>query len=242
VGATLLIDSDPDEEEKETRIKASAFIDAVMGKIPPPRTPFLPPPPVGRPPRILFVDHQDSFVHTLGNYVRQTGAQVVTLRAGFPLEVLDREAWDMIFLSPGPGRPSDFGVDELVRGCAERNLPVFGVCLGLQGMVEAFGGKLGLLKYPMHGKPSMIRNNRKGIFEGFPEIFKAGRYHSIYARPEALPNCLEQTAVSDDEVIMAIAHKSLPMAAVQFHPESIMTLKDDLGLKMLNNVVRLIKK
>ncbi len=84
VGATLLIDSDPDEEEKETRIKASAFIDAILGKKPPERVPFVPPPPRGKAPKILFVDHQDSFVHTLANYVRQTGAQVTTLRAGFP--------------------------------------------------------------------------------------------------------------------------------------------------------------
>jgi anthranilate synthase len=240
VGATLLIDSDPEAEEQETRIKASAFIDAVMGKIPVPYTPYVPSPPKGKPPRILFVDHQDSFVHTLGNYVRQTGAQVVTLRSGFPLEVLENEKWDMVFLSPGPGRPSDFGVGDLVQACAERKLPVFGVCLGLQGMVEAFGGKLSLLDYPMHGKPSIIRNNQKGIFEGFPETFRAGRYHSIYAQRDALPSCLEPTALSDDQVIMAIVHKELPMAAVQFHPESIMTLKDDLGLKLLTNAVHLL--
>jgi anthranilate synthase len=240
VGATLLVDSDPDEEEKETRIKASAFIDAILGKKPPERAQYVPPRPKGRSPKILFVDHQDSFVHTLANYVRQTGAQVITLRAGFPLEVLEKEKWDMIFLSPGPGRPSDFGVADLVKACVERNLPVFGVCLGLQGMVEAFGGKLSLLDYPMHGKPSMIRNNRKGIFEGFPETFKAGRYHSIYVKMEDLPSCLERTAVSDDQVVMGIAHKELPVAAVQFHPESILTLKEDLGLKLLTNVVGLL--
>jgi anthranilate synthase len=240
VGATLLVDSDPDEEEKETRIKASAFIDAILGKKPPERAQYVPPRPKGRPPKILFVDHQDSFVHTLANYVRQTGAQVITLRAGFPFEVLEKEKWDMIFLSPGPGRPSDFGVADLVKACVERGLPVFGVCLGLQGMVEAFGGKLSLLDYPMHGKPSMIRNNRKGIFEGFPGTFKAGRYHSIYAKMEDLPSCLERTAVSDDQVVMGVTHKELPMAAVQFHPESILTLKEDLGLKLLTNVVRLL--
>ncbi len=88
----------------------------------------------------------------------------------------------------------------------------------------------------------MIRNNRKGIFEGFPETFKAGRYHSIFAEMEALPSCLERTAISDDQVVMGISHKELPMAAVQFHPESIMTLKDDLGLKLLTNVVRLLSR
>jgi anthranilate synthase len=238
VGATLLIDSDPEAEEQETRIKASAFLDAVLGRIPPRRTPYVPPPLKGPSPRILFVDHQDSFVHTLANYVRQTGAQVITLRSGFPLEVLDQEKWNMVFLSPGPGRPSDFGVAELVRACVERGLPVFGVCLGLQGMVEAFGGRLSILDYPMHGKPSLIRNNQQGIFEGFPEVFMAGRYHSLYVRQEDLPPSLEKTAESDDGVIMAVVHKERPLAAVQFHPESILTLKDDLGLKLIGNVVK----
>jgi len=240
VGATLLVDSDPDEEEKETRTKAAAFIDAVLGKNPPERIPFVPPQPQGRPPKLLFVDHQDSFVHTLANYVRQTGAHVTTLRAGFPLEVLDENRWDMIFLSPGPGRPADFNVADLVKNCVERELPVFGVWLGLQGMVEAFGGKLGLLDYPMHGKPSVINNSQKGIFEGFPKTFTAGRYHSIYVENEELPSCLERIAVSDDNVVMGIAHRELPLAAVQFHPESILTLQDDLGLKLLTNVVRLL--
>jgi anthranilate synthase len=183
------------------------------------------------------VDHQDSFVHTLANYVRQTGAYVSTLRAGFPIETLDKDNWDMVFLSPGPGRPADFGVAELVEACVARKLPLFGVCLGLQGMVEAFGGKLSLLDYPMHGKPSIITNSQRGIFEGFPKTFRAGRYHSLYVETDGLPSCLERIAVSDDDVVMGVAHTDLPVAAVQFHPESILTLQDDLGLKLITNVV-----
>ncbi len=240
VGATLLVDSDPEEEEKETRTKAAAFLDAILGKKPPVKEPFVPPQPKGRPPRLLFVDHQDSFVHTLANYVRQTGANVTTLRAGFPFDVLDKEKPDMVFLSPGPGRPADFEVAALVKACVERKLPVFGVCLGLQGMVEAFGGKLGLLDYPMHGKPSLITNSQSGIFKGFPETFKAGRYHSLYVETADLPSCLRKIAVSDDNVVMAIEHTDLPVAAVQFHPESILTLRDDLGLKLITNVVQLM--
>jgi len=146
----------------------------------------------------------------------------------------------MVFLSPGPGRPADFGVAELVRECVARRLPVFGVCLGLQGMVEAFGGKLSLLDYPMHGKFSLISNSQQGVFEGFPRTFKAGRYHSLYVKKEDLPACLEITAISDDNVVMGIAHRELPLAAVQFHPESILTLQDDQGLKLLTNVVRML--
>lgn len=238
VGATLLVDSDPDEEERETRVKASAFLDAVLGKVKPPSETFQLPKIEGSAPRILFVDNRDSFVHTLGNYVRQTGAEVVTLRAGFPVEVLEKQKPDLVFLSPGPGRPEDLGVPDLVRACVERQIPVFGVCLGLQGIVLALGGSLNLLDYPMHGKPSIIHNSQSGLFESFPEVFEAGRYHSLYADPVTLPNCLRTTAHTEDGVIMAVEHVDLPVGAVQFHPESIMTLKDNLGLRLLYNVVR----
>ncbi|MCB1122934.1 MAG: gamma-glutamyl-gamma-aminobutyrate hydrolase family protein, partial [Verrucomicrobiae bacterium] len=126
--------------------------------------------------------------------------------------------------------------------CVEKHIPCFGVCLGLQGMVQAFGGELDLLHYPMHGKPSMVSNSRNGIFEGFPEEFRAGRYHSIYARREALPDCLAVTAETKDGVIMGIQHKELPYAAVQFHPESILTLRGKLGLKLIHNVLQSLAK
>jgi anthranilate synthase len=237
VGATLLYDSDPVAEEQETRLKAEAILDAATGRkkmrpegmdigmrVSPAR-------------RILFVDNRDSFVHTLADYVRQTGADVRTLRAGFRLERLDTERPELVFISPGPGRPEDFGVPELVRACVARGIPIFGVCLGLQGMVEAFGGKLGVLDNPMHGKPSLITNAQTGIFEHFPKLFTAGRYHSLYAIPEALPESLEVTARSQEGTIMAVAHRTYPAAAVQFHPESILTLGDRLGHRLIRNVI-----
>jgi anthranilate synthase len=92
----------------------------------------------------------------------------------------------------------------------------------------------------MHGKPSIITNSQQGIFEGFPKTFKAGRYHSLYIETGGLPSCLERIAVSDDNVVMGVAHTDLPVVAVQFHPESILTLQDDLGLKLITNVVRLL--
>ena len=122
--------------------------------------------------RLLLVDNEDCFIHTLANYARQTGAEVVTYRAGFPLELIDEVAPSLILVSPGPGRPADFGVPELVRHAAKLGIPVFGVCLGLQGMVEAFGGELGVLEYPMHGKPSLVKNHGVGVFEGLPEEFQ----------------------------------------------------------------------
>ena len=100
------------------------------------------------------MDNDDCFIHTLANYARQTGAEVVTYRAGFPAELIEQIAPDLILISPGPGRPADFGVPDVVQTAVRLGVPVFGVCLGLQGIVEAFGGELGVLDYPMHGKPS----------------------------------------------------------------------------------------
>jgi anthranilate synthase len=242
VGATLLYDSDPDEEERETRIKASAFIDAIRR----PRGAALETKAAAAQPgqdkRILLVDHQDSFVHTLANYLRQTGAEVVTLRAGFPAEELDTLRPDLVVLSPGPGSPSDFNVSGTLTAVLARNLPVFGVCLGLQGMVEHFGGALDVLSYPMHGKPSQIRVCGGRIFQGLPAEFTAARYHSLFAVRDKLPAALRVTAESDDGVIMAIEHVNLPLAAVQFHPESILTLSEDLGLRLIRNVVAVLSR
>lgn len=186
------------------------------------------------------MDYEDSFVHTLANYIRQTGATVTTLRHGFSESVLDTERPDLVVLSPGPGRPSDFRVPEMVMACTRRQIPIFGVCLGLQGIVEAFGGELGVLNYPQHGKPSRILvADADGIFQDLPQSFDVGRYHSLFAIPELLPQELKVTAVSEDGVIMAIQHQNLPIAAVQFHPESIMSLGGNTGLAIIANVIQL---
>jgi anthranilate synthase len=238
VGATLLCDSDPDDEERETRTKAEAFLNAVVEKDTPSDDGLATGiEATGAGKKVLFVDNRDSFVHTLGDYVRQTGAEVVTVRAGFPERVFDEVEPDLVFISPGPGTPEQLGVPDLVRRCVARGLPVFGVCLGLQGMVEAFGGKLGVLSYPMHGKSSVVECSSKGILEGFPAELVAGRYHSLYALPEALPDCFEVLARTRDGVIMALQHRDYPAAAVQFHPESILTLKDGLGLRLIAQVI-----
>jgi anthranilate synthase len=190
-------------------------------------------------PKMLLVDNADCFIHTLSNYARQTGADVVTYRAGFPLELIEEIQPDLILISPGPGRPSDFGVPELARYAAKQEIPLFGVCLGLQGIVEAFGGELGVLEYPMHGKPSVIVNHGIGVFEGLPERFQVGRYHSLYAIRSKLPACLEVTAETEDGVIMGVRHRALPIEAVQFHPESLLSLDNECGLRLMRNVVAL---
>ena len=241
-GATLLCDSDPEEEEKETRTKAEAFINAVLRAAPGEKGGRRSIPRTGTGKKVLFVDNRDSFVHTLGDYVRQTGAEIVTVRAGFPEKVFDQVQPDLVFVSPGPGTPADLGVPGLVNRCVELELPVFGVCLGLQGMVEAFGGKLGILPYPMHGKSSLIKCTPEGILADFPTEFVAGRYHSLYSEPDHLPDCMRVLARTEDEVIMAVQHRDYPAAAVQFHPESILTLKDDLGLRLIAQVVGQLAK
>jgi len=237
VGATLLYDSVPENEEQETRLKATGFFRALAGE--PVQAAFTRAAQVGQGVKLLLVDNDDCFIHTLANYARQTGAEVITYRAGFPLELVLRIAPDIVLISPGPGRPADFGVPDLVRYAAQAGIPVFGVCLGLQGMVEAFGGELGVLDYPMHGKPSVVTNTGQGVFAGLPERFKVGRYHSLFARKETFPACLEITAETEDGVIMGVRHRELPLEAVQFHPESILTLDEDCGLRLMENVVKL---
>ncbi len=238
VGATLLYDSVPEMEERETRLKATGFFRAFSPKLqaaPAEATAAKPLNPV----RMLLIDNDDCFIHTLANYARQAGAEVVTYRAGLPLHLIGEIAPNLILISPGPGRPVDFGVPAVVHYAAEQGIPVFGVCLGLQGIVEAFGGELGVLDYPMHGKSSTVTNKGQGVFEGLPESFQVGRYHSLFAKIPVLPECLEVTAESEDGVIMGVRHRTLPIEAVQFHPESLLTLDDECGMRLMQNVVRL---
>jgi anthranilate synthase len=240
VGATLLYDSVPAMEERETRLKATGFF-RILGEAAAPKRSGPAREAIGAGVRMLLVDNDDCFIHTLANYARQTGAEVVTYRAGFPPELIEKLRPDLILISPGPGRPRDFGVPEVVKNAVRLGVPVFGVCLGLQGIVEAFGGELGVLDYPMHGKPSTVRHHGLGIFEGMPAEFPVGRYHSLFARRETFPACLEVTAESVDGVIMGVRHRELPVEAVQFHPESILTAEGDHGLRLMENAVKLAK-
>ncbi|MBE1208204.1 anthranilate synthase [Aminobacter carboxidus] len=238
-GATLLYDSVPEEEEAETELKASAMLsairDAKTGNAPGTERATAR---VGEGVKILLVDHEDSFVHTLANYFRQTGADVSTVRSPVPEEIFDRVKPDLVVLSPGPGTPKDFDTAATIKKARARDLPIFGVCLGLQALAEAYGGELRQLAVPMHGKPSRIRISKPGIvFSGLPKEVTVGRYHSIFADPVRLPSDFVVTAETEDGVIMAFEHKKEPIAAVQFHPESIMTLGHDAGMRMIENVV-----
>ncbi|WP_180901123.1 anthranilate synthase [Martelella soudanensis] len=238
-GATLLYDSDPHEEEAETELKASAMLAAIREADAEKRAPAVRTvEKVGKGLKILLVDHEDSFVHTLANYFRQTGAEVATVRSPVAEETFDRVAPDLVVLSPGPGTPKDFDCKATIRKARARNLPIFGVCLGLQALAEAYGGTLRQLAVPMHGKPSRIRILEHGrLFDGLPNEITVGRYHSIFADAVALPTDFTISAETDDGIIMGIEHVSEPVAAVQFHPESIMTLGGDAGMRIIENVV-----
>ncbi|MDX8483360.1 anthranilate synthase [Mesorhizobium sp. VK24D] len=238
-GATLLFDSVPEEEEAETELKASAMLSAIRdartgNATGAERTTAR----VGDGLNILLVDHEDSFVHTLANYFRQTGANVSTVRTPVPEEVFERLKPDLVVLSPGPGTPKDFDCAATIRRARARDLPIFGVCLGLQALAEAYGGELRQLHIPMHGKPSRIRVSKPGIiFSGLPKEVTVGRYHSIFADPVRLPDDFLVTAETEDGIIMAFEHRKEPIAAVQFHPESIMTLGQNAGMRIIENIV-----
>lgn len=238
-GATLLFDSIPEEEEAETELKASAMIsairDAKSGNAADTERATAR---VGDGVNILLVDHEDSFVHTLANYFRQTGANVSTVRTPVPDEVFDRLKPNLVVLSPGPGTPKDFDCAATIKRARARDLPIFGVCLGLQALAEAYGGELRQLHVPMHGKPSRIRVSKPGIiFSGLPKEVTVGRYHSIFADPVRLPDGFAVTAETEEGVIMAFEHSKEPIAAVQFHPESIMTLGHNAGMRIIENIV-----
>src|ERR1022692_1164439 len=260
-GATLLCDSDPAAEEAETRLKARALLEVLAETVdagasdddtlsaqrtaragsplpPPVRDPVSLP---GSGLSVLLVDHQDSFVHTLAGYFREQGATVTTLRAGFDLAALDAYAPDLVVLSPGPGRPADFKCSALLDALEHRGTAVFGVCLGLQAMVEHSGGTLSLLGWPAPGKPGTVRVLGGQLLSGLPAEFTAGRYHSLYATSDQVGGGFTVTAVTD-AVVMAIEDPARGWWAVQFHPESILTASGEAGHQVVAGVLRLCRE
>jgi anthranilate synthase len=255
-GATLLFDSDPAAEELETRLKARALLEVLAETgaaaqepaTTPAQTGAAGPGLAGQGMRVLLVDHQDSFVHTLAGYFAEHGAAVATLRAGFDPTLLGTYAPDLVVLSPGPGRPADFNCASLLAELDARQLPAFGVCLGLQAMVEHAGGTLKLLATPAHGKPGRVRVLGGELFAGLPREFTAGRYHSLHATPDQVGDAFAVTAVTCDpataqpgEVVMAIENPACGRWAVQFHPESILSADSDAGRLVIGNVLRLCR-
>jgi len=171
----------------------------------------------------LLIDNYDSFTYNLCHYLGELGAEVVVRRNdALSAAAAIALAPDGIVLSPGPCTPDQAGIClDLIVLAAERRLPLLGVCLGHQAIGQAFGGIVVRAPQPMHGKTSLIHHGGTGLFQSLPSPFLATRYHSLVVDKDSLPASLDVTARSDDGLIMGLAHKTLPIAGVQFHPESI---------------------
>ena len=238
VGATCLFDSDPAAEDRECQVKAAALFQALRGD-PPKRLSTFAPDATGSGKRVLLIDHDDSFVHMLADYFRQVGASVTVVRYVHARHMLESASYDLLVLSPGPGRPEDFAIASTIDAALARKLPIFGVCLGVQAIGEYFGGRLGQLQQPAHGRPSRVQVRGGRLMQNLPNEIVIGRYHSLYVERDSMPDVLQVTASTEDGVAMALEHKTLPVAGVQFHPESLMSLGGEVGLRIVENAFRL---
>ena len=185
--------------------------------------------------KVLFIDNFDSFTYNLVDDFCKRQCEAKVYRADTELDELKRVAGefepDLLVISPGPGTPDSAGVSLAALDHFKDKLPIFGVCLGHQVIVQYFGGKVGHAPEPMHGKPSRITHNAEGVFAGVENPLQAGRYHSLCALE--LPDCLEKTAEFEG-LVMGVRHKELPIFGVQFHPESILT---PAGGKIIENIL-----
>lgn len=178
--------------------------------------------------RILVIDNYDSFVYTIVGYLKTLGATVTVYRNDAVTAENMKElvgAADGVLISPGPGTPRDAGCsEEVIRECARQSTPMLGVCLGLQALAEVYGASVDHAPTIMHGKTSLIDHADGGLFEGVPNPMTATRYHSLAVEPSTVPDSLEVIAQTRDHIIQGLKHRELPLYAVQFHPESVMTV------------------
>ena len=190
--------------------------------------------------KVLFIDNFDSFTYNLVDDFCKRSCRAKVYRADTELEALkrvaDEFAPDLLVISPGPGTPDTAGVSLSAVGYFKDKLPIFGVCLGHQVIVQYFGGKIGHAPEPMHGKPSRVTHNEKGVFAGVENPLQAGRYHSLVAAE--IPDCLKITAEFEG-IVMGVEHKELPIYGLQFHPESILT---PAGGKIIENILSIATK
>jgi anthranilate synthase component 2 len=187
--------------------------------------------------KVLFVDNFDSFTYNLVDDFGKRQCETKVYRADTKLDDLKTIAAeldpDLLVISPGPGNPDTAGVSLAAVDYFKDKVPIFGVCLGHQVIVQYFGGTIGHAPLPMHGKPSRVTHNEQGLFANIENPLQAGRYHSLMA--QQLPDCLEKTAEFEG-VVMGVQHKELPIFGVQFHPESILT---PAGGKIIENVLQI---
>jgi len=187
-------------------------------------------------PRLLLIDNYDSFTYNLVQAFLVHGAEVIVRRND---EISVDEALALgathLCISPGPGKPADAGVSMRMIEAFAGRIPVFGVCLGHQSLVEVFGGKVVRAGRLMHGKISLVHHDGRGVFAGLANPFQAGRYHSLIAERDAIPPSLEVTAWTAEGEIMGVRHRELSVEGVQFHPESILTPD---GPRLMGNFLR----
>ncbi|EDL62935.1 aminodeoxychorismate/anthranilate synthase component II [Bacillus sp. SG-1] len=189
---------------------------------------------------ILMIDNFDSFTYNIVQYLGELGEEIVVKRNNeINIAEIELLAPDYLMISPGPCTPNEAGISLEAIQYFSGKIPIFGVCLGHQAIAQVFGGEVVKAEKLMHGKTSSVTHDGKTTFEGLSNPFQAGRYHSLIVKKETLPDCLEITAETDAEEIMAIRHKHLPIEGVQFHPESIIT---EEGKQLLANFLNTYKK
>lgn len=173
--------------------------------------------------RILVIDNYDSFVFNLVQYLGQLGAECVVVRND-EIAVTEADNFDGVLISPGPGVPEEAGVSmEMIRYCADKKIPLFGVCLGHQAIAAVFGGVVSRAPELLHGKTSQVHHKEVGVFAELPSPFTATRYHSLAVERDSVPADLQITGETESGIVMGLRHKSLPIEGVQFHPESVLT-------------------
>ncbi len=189
---------------------------------------------------LLLIDNYDSFTYNLVHYLGELGAETAVFRND-ALTAEDALAMDpeAIVLSPGPCDPDQAGICVDLIKMAKGNIPTLGVCLGHQSIAQAFGAEIVRAGKPVHGKPSKIKHDGKGLFHELPKDFEAIRYHSLTVDPNSVPDILTVNAKTNDDVIMGISHKEWPIYGVQFHPESIDT---EHGHTILGNFLNLSRQ
>lgn len=184
--------------------------------------------------KILILDNYDSFTYNLVHLLRSFDNVQLEIIRNDKIDLSEVEGYDKILLSPGPGLPSEAGIMmDLIRYYAPTK-SILGVCLGMQGIAEAFQGRLKNLDHVMHGVSTNtnVKDETEKLFRGIPSQFKSGRYHSWVVDNDTLPSCLKVTAVDEENNLMAISHKEFDVRGVQFHPESVMT---EYGKEMIKN-------
>jgi para-aminobenzoate synthetase component II len=173
--------------------------------------------------KILVVDNYDSFVFNLVQYLQQLGADCTVLRND-EVQAGAASDYDGVLISPGPGTPEEAGVSiAMIEYCAEKKIPLFGVCLGHQAIGVAFGATVSRAPELLHGKTSQVHHTGAGVFKSIPTPFTATRYHSLAVEPATISEELEVTGTTESGVVMSMRHKTLPIEGVQFHPESVLT-------------------